>query len=65
MQSETVCSFRNWFKLVTQILSIDQQKAAWFETDFCVSCASYIYTLLTIENGTFFAMWNLANLTEP
>ncbi len=25
----------------------DWQNAAWFESDFCVSCALYIYTLLT------------------
>ncbi len=30
---------------------INQQKAAWFERELCVSCAFYIATLLTIDNG--------------
>ncbi len=41
--------------LVKQIQLFDQQKAAWFKSDF-VSCASYIVLLLAI----FFAydiMW--------
>jgi len=29
---------------------VDHQKAAWFESDFCVNCASCIATLLTIFN---------------
>lgn len=28
-------------------VDFDQQRASWFESDFCVSCASYITTLLT------------------
>jgi len=28
--------------LVTQICHIDQQKAAWLGSDFCVNCAPYI-----------------------
>jgi len=38
--------FLNGFKLVPQIHRVDQQKAAWFESNFCVSCASCI----TIDN---------------
>lgn len=30
----------------SRILCIDQQKVAWFESDLCVSCASYMVTLL-------------------
>lgn len=36
--------FRNGFTLVMPIRLVDQQKAAWIENDFCVSCASY-YTI--------------------
>lgn len=32
-----------------------EREAAGFESDFCVSCASYISTLLEIYNGSFFA----------
>ncbi len=28
---------------------VDQVKAAWFESDFCTSCASYIATILLID----------------
>ncbi len=31
----------------------DKQKATLFKSDFCVSCALYFATLLTIENGPF------------
>ncbi len=34
----------------------DQQKAAWVESDFSVSCASYLATLLTIDNAPFLPM---------
>ncbi len=37
--------------LVRLICSAGHQIAAWFESDFCVSCASY----LTIHNGPVFA----------
>jgi len=45
------CRFHNRFKLVSQIYHLDQQKPAWFESDFCVSCASFITTPLTVDNG--------------
>jgi len=32
-----------------QNICIDQQKAVWFERDFCVSCTSCITTLLTVD----------------
>lgn len=35
------------FKLVTWIRHADQQKTALFESEYCVSCALYIATLLT------------------
>ncbi len=41
------------FKLVTQIHHIDQEKAACFKSEFRVSCASYITTLLTTNTGDF------------
>ncbi len=41
-------------KLDQWICQADQQKAAWFESDFCKSSVSYIATLSTIENGPFF-----------
>ncbi len=40
-------------QLVMQIGCAYQKKAAWFEIDFCVSCASCIATLLTTDNGPF------------
>lgn len=33
----------------------EQQKAVWSDSDFYVSSALYIATMLTIENGQFFA----------
>lgn len=39
----------------------DQQKAVWFEIDFCVSCESYITILLTTDNGPLLSAkycWN-------
>ncbi len=30
----------NEFKLVMQIHDVDKQKATWFQSDYCVSCAS-------------------------
>ncbi len=41
------CRFHNKLKLVTRFYRIDHQKTAWFES----GCASYIATLLTIDNG--------------
>ncbi len=38
-------------QLITQINSMHEQKAAWFESNFYVSCASYIVTLLTTDCG--------------
>lgn len=46
--------FCTGFKLVMQIHHADQQKASWFAFDFCVKGASYIATLLSIDNETFF-----------
>ncbi len=40
-------------QLVMQIRCVYQQKDAWFESDFCVSCASCIATLLTTDKGPF------------
>lgn len=37
----------NRLKSVSRFCRIDHQKTAWFESD----CASYIATLLTIDNG--------------
>ncbi len=37
------------FKLVMQMYCTNQQKAAWFESDFCVSSDSSIATLLTMD----------------
>jgi len=31
------------------IYYVEQQKAAWFESDFCVSGAPYISTLFTMD----------------
>ncbi len=31
---------------------------AWLEIDFCVSCASYIFMLLAVDNGPVFA-WKI------
>lgn len=46
-----VCEiFRN-FILIMWIRHIDQQKVSWFKSDFCVSYASYITTLLTVDYG--------------
>ncbi len=46
------------FKLVRHIHGIDRQVAAWFESDFVVSCGSYI---ATFDNGifayTFLLIW--------
>ncbi len=51
--------------IYTWIHCFDQQKAAWFEIDLCVSCASYVATLVTIENYPFFAHQNFTNVTTP
>ncbi len=40
----------------------DQQKAAWLESDFCVSCASYITALMIIEKRKIF-MQNFADIS--
>lgn len=41
------------FKSVMWIYHTDQQKAAWFEHDFCVNGASYVATLKLTNNGPF------------
>ncbi len=41
------------------ICRIDQQKAAWFESDFCVSCASYIYIINNRCSVTAPLWWKL------
>ncbi len=55
------------FIFFTQICDNDEQKAAWFESDFHVICASYIFTLLTVDNGLFcqiiLLLWEL-NITS-
>ncbi len=38
---------------------LDQQKAGWSESNFCVSCALYIATL----HGPFFRPQKFANMT--
>lgn len=50
----------NGFKLVTQTLHVDQWNTAWLENDVCVSWASYIAILLTLDNEL---SQNLANVT--
>lgn len=52
---------------VTWIRRVDQKKAAWYESGFCVSCASGISTLLTLDilGGFFFCLRNFANVTAP
>lgn len=45
----------NQFELVSWIYFVDQQKSTWFESVFCVSYASFITTLLTIDYGPFVA----------
>lgn len=40
---------------------IDQQKAVWFQSDFCVSSASWIPTF---DNGSFCTQ-NCTNITAP
>ncbi len=39
----------------------DEQKAASFESDFCVSCTSYIATLLILDNKKFKAFFLMRN----
>lgn len=43
--------FRNRFKLVMQVLHVDQQKAAWFGSNFCVLCFFFRYTFDKREWG--------------
>lgn len=51
---------------LTWIHHFDQQKAACFENEVCVSCASNIATLLTEDSGSlFFANPNFTNVTAP
>ncbi len=40
-------------QLVMHIFCVVKQKAAWFESDFCLSCVSSITTQLRIENFAF------------
>lgn len=47
-------------KLVTQLRHTAQQKAAWFERDFCLNVATCIATLLTVNP---FSPWNGLNCT--
>lgn len=51
--------FVTGFKLVIRICHFDQQKPAWFESNFCMSCDLYISALLTKYNEPFFAHKNL------
>ncbi len=39
-------------KLAVQIHQADQQKTAWFESDFCVKSFTYIDTPLKTDNGS-------------
>lgn len=43
-----------------QFCHIDQQNTAWFGSDFCVNCASYIATLLTFN---VFCLQHFTNVT--
>lgn len=43
-------------QLVMKIRHIDLYRLFWFEIDFCVNCALYITTLLTVDNEPFFAL---------
>ncbi len=57
-----------WVQFGHPIHRVDQQKAAWFESDFCVNCASYITTILMIDNGSYLSSnccRNVANVTTP
>lgn len=38
------------------ISNVIQKKAAWFENRICVSSASFITTLLTVDNGPFLSV---------
>lgn len=42
-QKLSPCRFCNRFKLVR--FTVSQQKTAWFKREYCVSCASYCYTI--------------------
>lgn len=48
---------------VMSIHHVDQQTASYFECHFCVSCALYIATLLTLDNGPFLTIFS--NVTIP
>ncbi len=45
--------FRARFLWIMWILHIDQQKADWFESDFCVSTALKHPNTIEIDNGPF------------
>lgn len=45
-----------------RICNIDQQKASWFECDFCVIYYLYIATLMKIDS---FSQENVTNVTAP
>jgi len=47
--------FSHNFRAKDQVghIDFDQQKAAWFENAFCLSCASYYCTL---DNGPLLSM---------
>ncbi len=49
MKLKDLPRFHNSFTLVPWLCD-EQQKAAWFERDFCVSRASYIASLLTMDH---------------
>ncbi len=49
MKLKDLPRFHNSFTLVPWLCD-EQQKAAWFERDFCVSRASYIATILTMDH---------------
>ncbi len=44
--------YSNRLKLVMLFQCAYQQKAAWFESEFCMNDSSYVITLLKIDNGS-------------
>lgn len=58
---------KDFSTLISQLVQVGdsspqwQQKASGFKSDFCGNCASYIITLLTIDNGPF-CPWNFTNV---
>ncbi len=49
-------------KFITQIGHIDQKKSAWFVSDFCGSCATYIYATNNRQQ-LFFELWEFAKIS--